>query len=385
MILHKIYKRVNMKNILLVVLIVGAFSSCSDSNSQSKNAGITISGTILNPGTGLITLEKMYRDRAEAIDTVYVNNDNTYSLEFNGDAGFYRMNFFNQKASTAILDQDDLIINYDGNSSEESITPEGSREINMIKEFYTTINDKFGPQEQAINQEFVAENQAGDKAKVEAAREQYMELIKEKQAFSADLIRTYEVNLGTYQLLSSLDKDAQLLLKDSLAQVLNKKYPGRFYIEDLVTLMGKAKATAIGAMAPEISLPNPDGQVVTLSSLRGNVVLVDFWAQWCRPCRMENPNVVKAFNKYKDKGFTVYSVSLDKTKDKWVQGIEEDNLTWTNVSDLKYFQSVAAQTYGIESIPFSLLIDREGKIIAKNLRGGALENELEKFFAAEGK
>ena len=149
--------------------------------------------------------------------------------------------------------------------------------------------------------------------------------------------------------------------------------------------MEKARTTAVGVSAPEINLPNPEGEIVTLSSLKGSVVLVDFWAQWCKPCRLENPNVVKAYNMYKDKGFTVYGVSLDRTKEKWLQAIEEDGLTWTHVSDLQYFNSAAAQTYGVQAIPFSILLDREGKIIAKNLRGKALEDALEDFYAAEAK
>jgi peroxiredoxin len=141
------------------------------------------------------------------------------------------------------------------------------------------------------------------------------------------------------------------------------------------------KKLAIGSPAPEIALPDPDGNVVPLSSLRGKYVLVDFWAKWCGPCRRENPNIVRAYNKYKDKGFTVYGVSLDRTREDWLQGIREDGLTWTHVSDLKFWQSEAARTYNINAIPFSLLLDPNGIIIAKNLRGEALEKKLSEVFA----
>lgn len=124
--------------------------------------------------------------------------------------------------------------------------------------------------------------------------------------------------------------------------------------------------------APEITLNDVDGKEVKLSSFRGKYVLIDFWASWCGPCRGENPNVVKAYNQFKDKNFTILGVSLDEDKGKWLQAIKADKLTWPHVSDLKGWSSAAAQAYGVNSIPANFLVDPEGKIIASNLRGGQL-------------
>jgi thiol-disulfide isomerase/thioredoxin len=130
-------------------------------------------------------------------------------------------------------------------------------------------------------------------------------------------------------------------------------------------------------IAPEISLETPEGEILNLTDLRGKYVLIDFWASWCGPCRMENPNVVRVYNEYKDKNFDIFSVSLDQDKGKWQKAIIADGLSWKNhVSDLKGWGSVVVQSYGIKGIPHTVLIDPDGKIVATNLRGDMLERKL---------
>lgn len=159
-----------------------------------------------------------------------------------------------------------------------------------------------------------------------------------------------------------------------------KAYPENDFVKQMHQQVEIERKTSIGAFAPEISLTDPDGKIRKLSSLKGKVVLIDFWASWCGPCRKENPNVVAMYEKYHDKGFEIYSVSLDKDRDGWLKAIAKDNLIWPNhVSDLKYWRSEGALAYGVTGIPFTVLVDRKGKIVAKKLRGDELENKVKEL------
>jgi thiol-disulfide isomerase/thioredoxin len=189
-------------------------------------------------------------------------------------------------------------------------------------------------------------------------------------AHSSSYVSALEI-YGTY----SFDPDAAAVM-DSLYKTLDPAIQHSYYGKKVKEACDIAELTAVGKPAPLFTQADINGKPVSLDSFKGQYVLVDFWASWCGPCRAENPNVVKAYKEYHPKGFTILGVSLDESKDKWLAAIKKDQLDWTQVSDLKGWQNSVADMYGIKGIPMNLLLDKEGKIIAKGLRGEDLEKKL---------
>jgi peroxiredoxin len=184
---------------------------------------------------------------------------------------------------------------------------------------------------------------------------------------------------------TSINIGTDVTENEAMFNSLVKRFPKHAGIQAVVKQFRESTANAappkqgtpaIGTMAPDITMPDVNGTNFSLSSLKGKYVLVDFWASWCGPCRAENPNLVAAYNKYKNKNFTILGVSLDKTKEAWLKGIQDDGLTWSQISDLKFWDSEAVGLYGFNGIPYNVLLDPTGKIIADNLRGSALETKL---------
>jgi peroxiredoxin len=273
----------------------------------------------------------------------------------------------------------------DGNAVDGAVNITGSKDMEYLMEINQMVQ-AFQKQVGELNQAYVEANSNGDQAEMERLRSQFQEENKKHKEQLKEKVNAMGNSLAVLQVVGNFNAEEDYEFLDQLGVLFandppDSKHTPRFltFIEGVRQQALNNEKLQIGKTAPEISLPNPDGTVVPLSSLRGKVVLIDFWAQWCRPCRMENPNIVEAYNKYKDKGFEVYGVSLDRSKDKWLQGIEEDGLPWTHVSDLKYWQSEAAKQYNISAIPASFLLDRDGKIIAKNLRGSSLHDKLKEI------
>ena len=387
-----------MKNLLLFFLsAVLILNSCGEKGPENQ---FTVSGKLENAAGKLITLNKIEVNSMVAIDSVTIGENGEFELtSTTSTPTFYILKTSPNDYITLIMDSAESVT-VTGNFDElsKSYEVEGSDDCMLIKELDTQIQktmaaiDSLGVIYQA-NQE----NPSLDSVKAELDKE-FMKIIEAQKAYSTNFIDQHTNSFTTLVALSQqvaprspvFDVQNDIAYFEKAAIALAERYPTSEDVKGLTDFIEKIKNPqtqamggnlGIGAEAPEIALPSPEGEMIKLSSLRGKYVLLDFWAGWCKPCRAENPNLVSTFRKYKSKNFDIFQVSLDQTKEMWTGAIKKDRLSsWKHVSDLKFWQSEAAALYNVRSIPASFLLDPEGKIIATNLRGPALGDKLKEIF-----
>lgn len=368
-----------------------------------KNNNIEINGKLLSPVKGeFIYLDELRSNELITVDSSAVTEDGSFSFRRKvGFPSFYLIKTDETNFLTLLLEPGQNIfikayrdsLNYPsvitGSKGTELMNDYNRKlltTIDKLKSLYDVYVENLGTEQLAVVMDRLDSLAQIHLNELNAYTRDY---IDRNLNSLVSLVALYQqVAPGEYILHPEKDLEYFIKVDSSLSKLYPEYEPVKSLHNQVEGLKSdiqaqKLRSPIAGGLvtAPEITLPNPEGDTIRLSSTRGNIVLVDFWASWCDPCRKENPNLVKAYNLYHSKGFQIFQVSLDKTREAWERGIEEDGLgKWIHVSDIKYWQSEVVDLYNLEHIPTSYLLDREGHIIASDLRGEQLLKKLEEIF-----
>jgi thiol-disulfide isomerase/thioredoxin len=390
--LHK--NRKIMKNsILLLTLIVIAAVGC-------KNSSHMISGKITGaPADAYVYLDELKADAIETVDSVLISSEGEFRFSRKSESPvFYMMKVTNTSFLTILIDPGEHLkieADYDSLNVPSKLSGATGTELMMqynkeLRAAITALQELQDTYMQNLDnpdlENIITELDERAFAIIDQMEEYTRRYIDDNPTSLASLLALYQQLTPGAPILHPADNFEYFLKVDSILYSLYPDSEPVKYFHDQVSEMklamagaeASANTSSAGEFAPEIALPSVDGDTIKLSSTRGKVVLLDFWAAWCPPCRKESPFLNKAYDMFHSKGFEIFQVSLDRSREEWIKGIEEDKLgRWIHVSDVMYWNSVVVPLYSIEAIPFNLLLDKEGRIIETNLRGEQLISTLE--------
>ncbi len=365
----------------IIILSAVLIAACSSPKKRTSN--FELKGTFSDSKGETLYLEQLASQRPVRVDSCVIDEKGNFSfVNYTPLIGFYRIKLTDQNFAMLVLDSlDKITVTGSAKDLGNTYKVDGSAETRLFTEYNDLAKFNRGRVD-SLQQLFQS---AMGAVKMDSLRMDSLSKLFENvfnkiiDGYSAQVAEKIMKNtfmFSSIMAIQPLDPDKYTDIFKALDAGLAAKYPDNENVKIFHQVVNRATATKAGGEAPEINLGDLDGKKLALSSFRGKIVLVDFWASWCGPCRKEMPNVKAVYEKYKSKGFEIYGVSLDKDREAWVQAVQKDGIRWPQVSDLQLWDCVAAKAYNVQSIPYTVLLDKEGKIIAKGLRGVELERKL---------